>query len=513
MATSPMSEVIRHLRRTVLLREEVSRTDGQLLEDYLSGHDESALAALVERHGPMVWGVCRRILGNYHDAEDAFQATFLVFVRKAASIASRALLANWLYGVAQQTALKARATAARRKGRERQLAKMPEPAAAEQELWHDLQPLFDRELSRLPYKYRVVVVLCDLEGKTRREAARQLGCPEGTVAGRLARARILLAKRLARYGLAVSGGALGTILSQKAASAGVPTAVVCATIEAVRLFAPGQAAGMISANVAVLTEGMLKTMLLSKLRTASTVLLMIVLIGIGGGATALLAGDGYQYQPPGIGPATVADGIITQPVEVALDAAGGRAKPYFYYPPDPSNINHLWKLTKVGDYYMIESKLGELALDASGGKGNPYLRHSDPTNINHLWQLMKVDACYLIVPKVGDGELALDANGGKGNPYLRKADTTNNNQLWELRKTGDYYLLVPLVRRMIDAATPRTQPDGRLPKAPGTTTKEEVRRQIEKMVERAEAGGADRRTLLDDIEKTVKEMKKKAKKY
>ena len=119
MATSQPSDVSQLLRKMVLLRDGVGLTDRQLLEDYISRRDEAALAALVHRHGPMVWGVCRRVLRNYHDAEDAFQATFLVFVRKGASIASRELLANWLYGVAHQTALKARATAARRKGRER----------------------------------------------------------------------------------------------------------------------------------------------------------------------------------------------------------------------------------------------------------------------------------------------------------------------------------------------------------------------------------------------------------
>src|SRR5881396_940454 len=114
MVTGQLSEVIQHLRRIVLLRDGAGLTDGQLLEDYLSRRDEAALAALVPRHAPMVWGVCRRILRDYHDAEDAFQATFLVLVRKAASIASRELLANWLYGVAHQTARKARATAAKR---------------------------------------------------------------------------------------------------------------------------------------------------------------------------------------------------------------------------------------------------------------------------------------------------------------------------------------------------------------------------------------------------------------
>jgi RNA polymerase sigma factor (sigma-70 family) len=178
MANSQMSEVIQHLRRAMLLRDGPGLTDGQLLEEYLSRRDEAALAGLVRRHGPMVWGACRRVLPNYHDAEDAFQATFLVLVRKAASIVPREMVANWLYGVAHQTALKARATAAKRRARERQVTQMPEPAKTGQELWNDLQPLLDRELSRLPDIYRVAIVLCGLEGKTRKEAARELGVPD-----------------------------------------------------------------------------------------------------------------------------------------------------------------------------------------------------------------------------------------------------------------------------------------------------------------------------------------------
>ncbi len=273
MATSQMSEVIQHLRRTVLLRDGAGLTDGQLLEDYLSRRDEAALAALVRRHGPMVWGVCRRVLGNHHDAEDAFQASFLVLVRKAASIVPRQMVANWLYGVAHQTALNARAAAAKRKGRERQVTEMPEPAVADQHLWDDLQPLLDAELSRLPDKYRAVIILCDLEGKTRKEAARQIGVPEGTVAGRLARARAMLAKRLARHGLAISGGALAAVLSQKVASATVPLAVVESTIKAASLVAAG--AGAISVKVAALTEGAMKAMLFTRLKSALAVVLIL----------------------------------------------------------------------------------------------------------------------------------------------------------------------------------------------------------------------------------------------
>jgi RNA polymerase sigma factor (sigma-70 family) len=225
MEESQISRVIQHLRSAVL-RDGAGLTDGQLLEDFVDRREGAALAALVRRHGPMVWGVCRRVLGNHHDAEDAFQATFLVLVRKAASVVPREMVGNWLYGVAHQTALKARATAAKRKGRERQVAEMPEPAGAEQDLWHDVWPLLDEELSRLPDKYRSAIVLCDLEGNTRKEAARLLGVPEGTLAAQVARGRVMLAKRLTQRGVVLSGGALATVLSQNVASAGVPAILV-----------------------------------------------------------------------------------------------------------------------------------------------------------------------------------------------------------------------------------------------------------------------------------------------
>lgn len=282
MPTNPMNEVFQHLRRAALPRNGEGLTDGQLLENYLSHRDEAALADIVRRHGTMVWGVCRRVLRDYHEAEDAFQTTFLVLVRKASSIASRELLANWLYGVAHQTALKARATAAKRRSRESQVTDMPEPEAVQQDLWHDLQPLLDRELSRLPDKYRIPIVLCDLEGKTRKEAARQLGCPEGTIAGRLARARSMLAARLARRGIAMAGGALAAIPPLHMASASVPASIVTSTIKAASLYATGQVviAGVISVEVITLTEAVLKAMLLTKLKIVSGILALIPLFAV-----------------------------------------------------------------------------------------------------------------------------------------------------------------------------------------------------------------------------------------
>src|SRR5262249_53950890 len=150
MANSKTSEVIQHIGRAVLLQDSAGMTDGQLLECFLAQREDTAFAALVRRHAPMVWGVCRRVLANHHDAEDAFQATFLVLVRKASSVEPREMVANWLYGVARQTALKARATTVKRRARERQVTDMPEPAVTEPDLWQDLQPLPDQEFSRLP---------------------------------------------------------------------------------------------------------------------------------------------------------------------------------------------------------------------------------------------------------------------------------------------------------------------------------------------------------------------------
>ncbi len=295
-----MNKVLQHIRTIALLQAAGEQTDGQLLESFVRRREAAALEALVRRHGPMVWGVCRRILHNHHDAEDAFQATFLVLVRKAASVKPRQMVGNWLYGVAHQTASKARATRAKRHTRERQVVDMPESAVKARDLWNDLLPVLDQELSRLPDKYRVAVVLCDLEGKTRKEAARQLGCPEGTIAGRLTRARIMLAKRLTGRGVALSGGALAAVLSQQAASAAVPASVTISTIKAASLLAAGKAAaaGGISVKVAVLTEGVIKAMLVAKLKTVIAVVLILVFVAAGATFLTGRTAAGQEEKPP-----------------------------------------------------------------------------------------------------------------------------------------------------------------------------------------------------------------------
>ncbi len=297
MATSTLNPVIDQLRRAVLLPDGAGLTDGQLLESFVSRQDEAAFAALVRRHGPMVLGVCRRVLRHHHDAEDACQATFLVLARKAGSVVPRDMAANWLYGVAYRTARKTRTLLARHRVRETQVTEMPKSEATEPDhCWRDLQPLLDQELRRLPDKYRVPIVLCDLEGKTGKEAARQLGWPEGTVASRLSRGRRTLAQRLTRRGLALSAGSLAAVVSRNAASAGVPTSLVSCTVKAASFLAAGTAAttGLISAEVAALTEGVVNAMFLNKVRITLVVLAVIGVVGAGLGGLPFRAAANYQ---------------------------------------------------------------------------------------------------------------------------------------------------------------------------------------------------------------------------
>ncbi len=271
MPTGPVSGALDHLRRAAL-RAGAGPGDGELLARFVDQRDADALAALVGRHGPMVWGVCRRALGH-HDAEDAVQATFLVLVRKAAAVVPREAVGNWLYGVAHRTALLARRTAARRRAREVQVPAFPDPGALPDPGFD--AAWLDAELSRLPDIYRGVLVLCELEGRTRAEAARTLGVPEGTVAGRLVRARALLAKRLAARGVAPAA-ALAVL---------APAVVARSTIDAATRVAAGQAA--IPEPVAALTAGVTKAMLFTKLRAAAAVVLMC---GLAAAATTTLTG-------------------------------------------------------------------------------------------------------------------------------------------------------------------------------------------------------------------------------
>jgi RNA polymerase sigma factor (sigma-70 family) len=270
-----MRAVIRHLRAAALCCKGDGPSDSQLLEAFIIRREETAFEALVRRHGPMVLGVCRRVLRNMHDAEDAFQASFLVLARKAATVKPRDMVGNWLYGVAYRTAMKARAMNAKRRTKEQRSAKLPRSeSSADEELLEQL----DHELSRLPDKYRVPVVLCELEGRSRKDVARQLGVPEGTLSWRLAQAKKLLAKRLARQGATLSVGVLATALSK-----GLSPALRASTVKTVL------SAGTIPAKVLALTEGVMKAMLLSKLKITVCAAALMLLAGVGATGVAYRA--------------------------------------------------------------------------------------------------------------------------------------------------------------------------------------------------------------------------------
>ncbi len=252
--------------------------------------------ALVRRHGPMVLGVCRRVLHNSHDAEDAFQATFLVLARKAASVVKRESVGSWLYGTAYRTAMEARTMNARRRSRERPVENLPRPIVVPAEA-QDWRPLLDRELSLLPEKYRAAIVLCDLEGRTRKESARFLSINEGTLSSRLARGRTLLARRLTSCGVILSGGALMVALSQEAAAA-LSANLVISTAKAAALVAAGHAAA-VSTTAVLLMKGVMKAMLLKKLRLVVGAVLVVMAVGAVGLGFQTGNGSGSaQAAPP-----------------------------------------------------------------------------------------------------------------------------------------------------------------------------------------------------------------------
>jgi RNA polymerase sigma factor (sigma-70 family) len=263
--------LLRHIRRIAVLGAD--RKDGDLLRRFIDRRDEAAFEALVLRHGPMVHAVCRRVLHDPHDADDAFQAVFLVLVRRAGAIARQESLASWLHGVALRVSWKARAGLANRRKHERRAVPMPPVQDESDAVWRDLRPVLDEEIQRLPEPYRGLVVLCYLEGKSYAEAAGRLGCSRGTVSTRLTKARSLLRDRLVGRGIMLSAGALALVLARHAAASTAPPTLLSA---AVRL-----AAGLsATARVASLAEAALKAMSISRLKC---VLLVLLLAAAGAG--------------------------------------------------------------------------------------------------------------------------------------------------------------------------------------------------------------------------------------
>jgi RNA polymerase sigma factor (sigma-70 family) len=326
MAGEQLHTVIEHLRRVVYFDSGSVLSDAALLERFLASRDQAAFELLMWRHGAMVWGLCRRILRQPQDAEDAFQATFLALVRKSGDISKRESLGSWLYKVAYRIALHVKGTSAKRRARELPLrnltAAAPEPAPGIAELW----PLLDAEVHRLPDKYRIPFVLCYLEGKTLQAAAQQLGCPSGTVGSRLARAKERLRHRLSHLGLALTAAAFTAALSYQTAHAGVEAQLLAVTARAATLLANGRpVTGVISTKVLALTERVVHTMFLTKMKAVTTAVLAMAAfcVGIGVWTYQMYAADDTTAQQAAV-PAKLAQ--ADQPNKLppqGLDATPG----------------------------------------------------------------------------------------------------------------------------------------------------------------------------------------------
>jgi RNA polymerase sigma factor (sigma-70 family) len=293
MAQRTLAAVLEYLRTGHAAQELEQLADGELLGRFLTDRDEAAFAVLVHHHGPMILGVCRRVLGDGHHAEDAFQATFLVLVRRAAAIHRQAPLGPWLYGVARRVALKARARAAARQSRQRELADMPRTEPLDERTWQEMRPVLDEEIGRLPEKCRAPLVMCYFEGKSYDEAAQELGWPKSSLASRLARGRDLLRQRLVRRGITLSAGALTTALAEKATAVPVVALLTINLVRAAANVANGKtlAAECLSTRAIALAEEAMK----SDIGIKGKLVLLLLALGLAAGAA--LAGYEAWVRP------------------------------------------------------------------------------------------------------------------------------------------------------------------------------------------------------------------------
>jgi serpin B len=286
MTNGQIGSVLRHLGARAGGEPAAGLADAQLLERFVASGDEAAFEVLLWRYGSMVLGVCRRVLRHEQDAEDAFQAAFLVLARKAATIGRRESVAGWLHRVAFRVALRARREAIQRSMLQPLDFDPVTPTAPEDAAWADLRPVLDEEINRLPVRYRAPFILCYLNGMTNEQAARELGCPKGTVLSRLSRARAKLRRRLTRRGLALAAGCPIVVLTERAApAAALP--LVRTTFTAALHFAAAQpaAAELVSTAAAALAKGTLQAMNAARTRILCLIVLLLVLLGLGGALT------------------------------------------------------------------------------------------------------------------------------------------------------------------------------------------------------------------------------------
>jgi RNA polymerase sigma factor (sigma-70 family) len=357
MASSTGQSVIRHLRRAAAITDNLELPDAELLGMFIARRDEGAFAALVRRHGPMVLAACRRIIGDQDEVDDAFQATFIVLARKAGSIVRQAPLANWLYGVACRCALEARTRMIRRNSTQKPLADFASPTVEPGDDNSEVLALLDRELNRLPEKLRVPVVLCELEGRGRKEVAKFLGIAEGTLSSRLAAARKTLAQRLARRGIAVSAAGIGLALSQGEAPAAVSAALIDSTVAA------AVSGKTVPTGAAALVKGVVTAMFVQRLQRVA-VALIIVAAGSGLIAVGVKGGKSADAKPIAIAstvPALLPDDKPQATAEAEGQLAGGWKLVQFtadgkvQHPEGQIGLQHIY-FTKDKGFFLDQGK-------------------------------------------------------------------------------------------------------------------------------------------------------------
>ncbi|MGE3808816.1 MAG: sigma-70 family RNA polymerase sigma factor [Gemmataceae bacterium] len=330
MPQRPLARVVRRLRSLLGSPGQVDLSDRLLLERFVTQRDDQAFAALLLRHGPMVHAVCRRLLPDSHQADDAFQAVFVVLVRRAHVVDRERSLASWLYGVAYRVALKARGRAARQHALERQADDMdrtdpdvpPDHDPATRASLRELRGVIDDELNQLPDKYRAPLVLCYLEGKTNEQAARELGWPAGSMSMRLEKGRELLRQRLRRRGVTLPAAVLAVGLAEQTASAALPPALAEATLRTAASIAT--ASGHVPAAVLGLADPVVRGMVAARVKVAALVLVSLTILG-GAGAWSYFGKSAAQADPA----AALADGLDRRidelqptPAERRIDEVG-----------------------------------------------------------------------------------------------------------------------------------------------------------------------------------------------
>jgi RNA polymerase sigma factor (sigma-70 family) len=413
MAGGHIGSALRRLRGLLGAQGAGGPTDGDLLRRYVAQGDEAAFEALLRRHGPMVLGLCRRLLGTAQDVDDAFQATFLVLIRKAASIGDGERIGNWLYGVAYRVAVRARARAARDRARQKPLTDVVGGGDAGDAVPRDVLALLDEEVSRLPARYREAVVCCYLEGRTQEEAAHVLGWPKGTVSTRLNRARELLRARLTRRGLTVTAGSVILLFGQATAEGALPPRLIQAVLSTLR---QALVDGPLPAGAAALADAVVGGAFAGRVRDGVAVVLALAAVTVGHVVTS---GLGRQAPPRDSGPA------LAQ-VRPSYTAGGQRPAPspgansspgavLAHGPAESPRPRPAAGARPAGAKAGGETEVQVLTLTITRSKGPAHPRSSGDLAKDHVHTSLKVTAGQgWQVARLPSGRTLVAANGTDG---------------------------------------------------------------------------------------------------